>query len=527
MAIRENKVLITYTIGDEGFEQETLMYIAGKEDAAKGNLGTIVLPKPAEDVSIPKKQPDSVVFSYSNTKDNIIRLRVVLIKMNRTEPGQPSTCTVTVLVPEVDDNWVPLIRDVTLVLPPPSGGSRTDPEPALRNPHGLAQAGDTLYFSDYENQHIVTVKKDVLESAADGKNLEVEVCDLEGDLLDENAKGQGVIALGGKVYALFISTDLEDPAEHGYSHLVRLGIDGATGVLSYEAKILVGKNAQSIIPVVRKENDVDVVYLLIPAIGGEQYYNGTTNSTESNISVMPALGDWSTTAYPSGTAPVALTGDVYTIPDPAPDPLPTPTAYDIHAIGAAMRDGASAVFILTQIYDNAAKKAFWRLYETTVDDILELLTLRVEGMPLTLTQATLSTEVEFEAIDGGVMVVPDPEFADNIYFWDILYEQTLRNDDEEDRLWLLLGSPFLVTKAEAYGSPTLETPIVNPYAMFAGFGGVNVNSVDLTIETLHQAQREVSLKRGVRGSRLSISAGKAAAATTAMTGTVAEEEEEK
>jgi hypothetical protein len=63
MSVQDNKFLVTYTIMDQGFEEGTLMYIAGKEDAEKGDLGTIVLPKPAKDVSIPTTLPDPVVFS--------------------------------------------------------------------------------------------------------------------------------------------------------------------------------------------------------------------------------------------------------------------------------------------------------------------------------------------------------------------------------------------------------------------------------------------------------------------------------
>jgi hypothetical protein len=519
MATQENKILISYTAMDEAFMQGTLMYVAGREDASKGNLGTIVLPKPAEDVSIATDLPDPVVFSYSNTDGNIIRLREVLVKMKRTAPGQPSSCTLTVLAPVVDDNWVSMTKDVTLVVKPPSGGSQTDPVPALRNPHGLAQCGSKLCFVDFENQHVVIVEKDLLENAAQGDELAVEVLDLEADLDDENAKGQAIIALGGKVFVLFLSTDLLTATEHGPSQLLRLGLD-LNGNLSYEAKIRVGVNAQSIIPVTRTEKDtegkdVEVVYLLIPAIGGEQYYTGVTNGTNSNICKVKAFEDWST--YPNGRAPIAVTGDP--MPTTAGDPL---TAYDIHAIGAAMRDGASSMFILTQIYNDTAKLALWRLYETMVEDFLTI----PDGTTLSGAVA-ITTGIEFEVLDSGSAAAPDIQFADDIYFWDIIYEQTPRATDDEDRLWLFQGSPIMVTKAEAYGSPTLQEPNKSPFAMFSGFGGINVNAVDLTIETLHQARREVSLKRGGRASKISAGATKAGVGTISTASVAAEEGEEE
>jgi hypothetical protein len=473
MAAHENKILITYTIMDQGFEEGTLMYVTGREDAEQGDLGTIVLPKPAGGVSIDPTLPDPVVFSYSRTVGTEIHLRVVLVKIN-SQAGTLSTCTVTVLEPAVDGTWSTIIQNVSLVI---SGGST----PALRNPHGLAQNGDWLYFIDYDNHLITIVGKNALETAT-STSLGVAVCDLEEEgLFGNDARGQAIIALGGKIYALFISTNLATAATHGPGYLVRLNANTSTGALTLNASTRVGKNAQAIIPVTRKENGVDVDYLLIPAIGGEQHYNGTTNGTDSNICVVQALGTWNPSA-----APIALTGNPNTT---------APTAYDIHGIGAAMRNGSSKIFILTQVYNNNAQSAFWILYQTSVDVFLNFLTKT--GNPYTLGEA--KDLPGFKKLDEGIMVSPDPQVSDDIYFWDILYEQTLRDDDQEDRLWLVLGSPFLVTKAEAYGSPT--TPLANPFVMFSGFGGINVNSVDLLIETLHQAKREVSLKRGLRSSR--------------------------
>jgi hypothetical protein len=537
MTVKENKILISYTIEDQGFQQAKLMYVAGKEDAGKGNLGTIVLPKPAEDVEIAPTLPDPVVFSYANTKGNNIRLREVLAKIDSdADPLRASTCTLTVLVPEVDDNWVSLTKDVTLVLTPPPD-TKADPVPALRNPHGMAEAGEWLYFVDYESRHIAMVKKEILENVAQGDKLVVPIFDLSSAFAgDANAKGQAIIALGGKLYVLYISADA-GATEHEPGHLIRLSIDGTTGALAVETKTRVGKNPQSIIPVMRKENGVDVVYLLIPAIGGEQGYEGTTNGTDSDIRVVPALGSWPDPEE-GESAEVVVTGDAYPPPPPPnppaaagaeepepedPEPNPTPTAYDIHAVGAAMRGGDSRLFILTQIYDSDAKKAYWRLYQISVSDFLDLRTKT--GAPLTLTQATKLTSGDLEVQDGGVMVTPDLEFADDIYFWDFLYEQTLRKDDKEDRIWLVLGSPFLVTKAWKYGSPTMVDPEANPFAMFSCIGGVNVNSVDLTIETLHQAQREVSLKRGMRASKLSAGTTKGAISAASMSAEEGEEED--
>jgi hypothetical protein len=497
MSAKQNKILVSYTIENQGFGGGKLMYVAGRENAGDGNLGTIVLPMPAEDVEIDPEVPDPVVFSYSNTQGNVVRLREVLVKID-SDAGNLSTCTLTVLVPEVEDNWVPMTKDVTLVQK--SSGNPV----ALRNPHGLAQMGDYLYFIDYDNHLIVIVSKDELENAAQGAALQVDVCDLTTVFIgDPNARGQAIIALKGQIYALFISTDLETAEDHAAGYLVRLNV-GSGGTLTLDGSVRVGKNPQSIIPVT---DGSGADQLLIPAIGGEQLYNGTTNGTDSNICVMPALGTW------SGTAPVKITGD-------AVNPPPADPTYDIHAVGAAMRNGSSQVYILTQVYNNQAKSAYWTLYQTSVTTFLGI----GNNTPLSVAK----TIAGFEQLDTGVMVPPSEELvADDMYFWDILYEQTPKTEnDSEDRLWLVLGSPFLITKASAekYGSPS--APVANPFMMFSCIGGVNVNSVDLTIETLHQAQREVSLKRGVRSSRLATATARAARSAVSTSSPSAEEGEE-
>jgi hypothetical protein len=512
---QEEEVLIVFTNEDVAFEEARVMYVSGKEDARKGDLGTITLPRPARDVYIDPQLPDPVVFSYASikadpvTEEKIIRLRVVLVKIESEGGVIPSSCTVSVLVPAVGGNWVTRTADVKLVTVDGSG-TATD---VFFNPHGMVQAGEYLYFIDYETRLITYVKMEDLEAAGDNAPVPVETLDLSltaNGGLPPNARGQAIIALNQKIYALYLRTD-PDATAHDPGVLLRFDLSaGATPV--YEAKTTVGLNAQSIIPV---KDDDKVVWLLIPAIGGPQDYEGNTNGTDSDIRVVQAeAATWLPEAKP------VVTGD---------DNSGPVTAYDIHAVAAAMRDGKSQFFILTQIYTADAVSASWRLYQISVADFLDLANNGSDPyVPYTLTEATqLTTGKELNVLDKGDVTAPDTEFPGDIYFWDLLYEQTLRKDDEEDRLWLVLGSPFLVTKAEAYGSPT--TPLSNPFVMFSGFGGINVNSVDLTIETLHQAQREVSLKRGLRAAKLGTGAGTAKAAKSAIStaGAAAEEEEKK
>jgi hypothetical protein len=349
----------------------------------------------------------------------------------------------------------------------------------------MVDVGEKLGFIDYESRRIALVTEEALESAGDGDELTVETLDLSA-YLPTNAHGQAIIAYGGKVYALYISLD-EDatPGSFGPSQLLRLNVN-SNGTLSYDGvKTNVGKNAQSIIPVVLINNGIEVVWLLIPAIGGRQLFTGATNGTDSNICVVEAEA----ASWPSD-ADIKVTGDPMPAPQPD-DPTPGPTAPNIIAVGAAMRGGSSKLFILTQVYTSEGG-AEWELYGTTVGTFLSITN--------TLTLSDAVTAHKLDLVDEGMVeanystgAVPVPY---SIYFWDLVYEQSYRNDENEDRLWIALGAPLLVTKPGRYSSPSKPN---GPFVMYYCIGGGNVNSLDIPIETLHQARREVSLKRGMLG----------------------------
>jgi hypothetical protein len=478
-------IIATYVGADLAYQQGKLMFVAGKQDAAKGDVGTLTLPAKAQGVTIDShNDTDVVAFSYVYTQGNQSSLRELMVKI--AAPTTPARFSV--LVPSADGNWVTRTADVTLVLPPDSQGVI---DPAAFNPHGLVQNGNTLYLIDYETKSIVIVDAGALETAADNAALTVDTFDLSGDL-PGNKRGQAIIALGDYLYALYIDSDAS-ATKFDVSILFRLSIDSTTRDLAVDAQTSVGMNAQSIIPV----NDGTAAQLLIPAIGGRQWYVGGTNGIKSNIYAVTAEGDWEND--PS-TVKLIVTGDVY--PDPIPDPAPAPTAYDIHAVAGAMRDGSSFLYILTQIYTGGSgasspNRAPWRLYRTTVSKFLSILA----------TENTISG-----AVTAGKLTLVDEDTARatssipfGISFWDILYEQVPGNDSTADRLWFARGTPLLVTRTgkigskPSYGSPTaLEQE--HPYALFGFIGGTNINmgSLDLTIETLNQATRGVSLKRTLR-----------------------------
>jgi hypothetical protein len=479
-------VLLTYTALNALYSGEAcLMAIHGKEDAGPNDLGTIVFPIRAKDVTIEPDVHDAVPFSYANLKDGVIRLRHVTAKIG-SEGGKISTsCTLTVDVPSVDSNWVPRTKNVTLVVE--SGlGPDGETNRALFNPHGMAEWGRYLFFIDYETRHLVRVRKSLLEAAGDGGNVVVDTYDMSDILDDVKARGQAIIIMGNKIYALYLSADLELVGGFGPSHLLRLDIDPETGIPDEDtaAHTFVGRNAQSISPI--KVNGI--VHLLVQAVGGEQLFTGATNGIYSNVCVVEAEGEW------PDNATIKLTDDLSAV---SASGEPTPGTYDFIAIGAGMRDGASLVYFLTQVYNTGASSAYWQLYVCTAAAFLAI------PDETTITDAL--------AIGGGLVEAPTVLVANTpvpyaIYFWGLLYEQALGSDASEDRLWVGVGSPFQVCKATQYSSPTTAPDY--PYVVISGMGGKNVNGWQSLIETLHQAIRKVSLNRGMQGMKIALQPSK-------------------
>jgi hypothetical protein len=167
-----------------------------------------------------------------------------------------------------------------------------------------------------------------------------------------------------------------------------------------------------------------------------------------------------------------------------------------------MRGNKSKLFILTQVYTSQGE-ANWMLYGTTVCGFMG-----ITGTP------TLSEAASLQLIDSGMVEanysIGAVSVPYSIYFWDLVYEQSHRNDENEDRLWIALGAPLLVTKPSNYSSPNKPN---GPFIVYYCIGGGNVNSLDIPIETMHQAKRKVSLKRGMRGARAAVAQATAAAAT--------------
>jgi hypothetical protein len=452
------ETLATYIGESSLYRSPRLMHIQGKQDAKPGSVGTIVSPRQAEGITIDSGLPDVKVFSFVWKG----QLRQLLVKIV-SQGGNPSSCTVRLIKPRGFRRWESLSGDVVI-----GSGSGSSFTPLLFNPRALVEWGDVIYLIDYESQRIVILGEDELLGLSGNYEPLKPPFNLEGDLDQLKAKGQALIALGDKLYALYLVADDLFPPNHGPGILCRLGIK-SDGNLAFEAQTTVGFNPQSIVPVF----DGTAMQLLVPAIGGAQKSDGTTNTTFSNICCVPAIGNWTTPAT------VLITGD---------SAGASPMTYDIQAVAAGTRGRTNMLYILTQIYNGS--NALWRIYGITVGDFLDL------GGGSSIP--TLSTAANLTDLDEGTLT---SIAYGGIYFWDLLYSQTNEVSDAGDLLWAALGTPILVTRAAAkgYGAPDSGTD--NAYIMFGFNGGKNVNDIDLTVEATNQEKRGgVSLKRGLNGS---------------------------
>ncbi|MHB9291806.1 hypothetical protein Holit_00890 [Hollandina sp. SP2] len=460
------QLLLGYTVLDAGYQNGRFMEVLGENPGTDGNLSNIDNPKNAG-ISLGATTSDPVIFSYAW---NSSAVRVLLGKIT-TDPGTvPSMSCAYSLLESPDQTaavgtWKALGTDVELLY----GGTKV-----ATNPHGVAHIGNTLYIVDYDAQKIYLLGADDLNGKSGGSCiLSKAPFDLgqgtEADI-PFNAKGQAIIALADEdknnyLFVLYIVAD-DSATDHQGGILVKLAV-AANGSLSYVDQTLVGKNPQEIIPVT---NGNGTVSLLIPAIGGMQ--GATTNGTASDIRIVPAFGS-------SFTETPLLTGGSGT--------------YDIRVIGAsAQASNTSPVFILTANFTNDWLGVNWKLYQTTVSKLLA-------AGGITLSQAV--TNQTLSVADQGTTAFTD---YSGVYFLDLLYENAVQANGKE-RLWFFQGSPLVVTVADAYGSPTQTGNAYKFYNVGTGtgqIGGKNVNSADLFAETIRQAAAGVSLKRGVRATKV-------------------------
>jgi hypothetical protein len=502
----DKELLLTFSVLNKVYEHPSIRFFRGLRDADSGyptadppvppSVGTLENPRSA---NIPMLStvvdPKICSFIYNG------EARFMLPKIVTDESGHDGEDTTWSLLAAPTPpygSWAVLARDIILQYPSRNGA------PVATNPHGVAQARGFLHIVDYASLAIYTVGTDDLNGLADGSRYTLKIKPFDvaeaakkaGNPLPEYAKGQAIISIkapGGQryVFVLFIVSeqDPNDPAKlvYGSSVLIRLKADKEGG-LSYDGQVDVGRNAVEIIPVT---TTAGVTHLLVPAMGGMQ--QDTTNERNSNICRILAFSDWSI------DVPIpAIQGDLVGLGN-----------YDIRALATPDRpDDGGVIYILTGIFNSNNYNGFnYKLYTTTVAQL-------IAAEELSLSDA-LKYEVIKEA-DVGQVISPDLDNPYGVYFWDILCETG--DSAKNDRLYFFIGSAVLVTCAAAYrrpgnlSPPTSDVPgpvegegyVYFPLGVRDGrIGGYNIDSVDLSAETLRQYHAGVALKHSAKATQVS------------------------
>jgi hypothetical protein len=461
---------MAYSVLDNLYMNGLIKKIEGEPAATTTEVTSINDPDETY-VPLGPTEGDPKVFSYAYGQDPAILVAKV------STAGGSSTCKYTLAAPDAGGGkaWKVLARDVILTYTDP--GTEETAE-VVTNPYGLAQLGNSLYLIDYDSRFIYTLGVNELNGLAPG-NHELAYTPFDpnpgtSDNLPVTAKGQAIIVVkdaAGNPFLFALYTDPDNtvyPPWHRASWLVKIAVDPVYGVLSYAGTIkTLAKNAQELIYIADFDGSPG---LLIPAIGGPQKFDGTTNGVDSKLELVRPFD--STTSSTMSTQTL-LTGDA------DPTPPATPTTWDIKAVAAAPdTTGSSPIFILTGTMDTNDNQN-WRLYATTATQLRKA------------NNTSLSA-----AVTAAYIWESDSGTGAPGNYWDIYYENGTGPTSSGDRLWFLKGSPILVGAAAGFPNNPKTFPV--GYAQ-GQIGGINVDSATLVSETMKQAAKGVSLKRGLRG----------------------------
>jgi hypothetical protein len=493
----DKELLAAYTVLDAAYKNAVLRYIPGTAAGAAADLSPTAIEDPATAVGVPSiavgaaGDPDPVLFTFTvPDANNEPQVRILLVKVDTPVPGGSSTGRYSVLKPHEPPSgtWETLARDVYLLAK--DGSTRV-----AGNPHALAHTPDGLYIIDYDSQKIWPLGITELDGEIDPDGGSVDH-ELDGVPIDvgaivpdfpANAKGQDLVYLrddDNDDEYLFVLYQVPNPSvSSGYdlSWLVRLK-KNASGIFVYDIHTDVGMNAQAIIPVTGSNGKS----LFVPALGGIQH-DGSTNGENSTIHVAApfvAADDFEAEELVKG--------------DNAPS---TPATFDIAAIAASVN---GTVYILTFTFASGYSALNWKLYKTTVDQLLDAgdTNLSVlEELPNNTNPGRILT-VAAQGPTGGI------DGYGGLNYWNIVMENG--SAAAGNRLWFRRDG-IQAHDANNYSA----SPRVFDWGLALGeTGGVNINSFDLAAETIRQARAGVSSTRGFKSF-------KTAAAPTE------EEEEEK
>jgi hypothetical protein len=500
-----DKIILGYTTANEGYTQDKVMVLSGKDGGSSWDPSLINNPVNSGYAVDPSVE-DTVLLDYVRRG----QLRIIVLKIASTPPDQPSDTTYTALEPSNMDieDWNNIIRENVKLAYPAGTYVGT-------NPHGLAQVGDWLYIVDYDSRKIVVVGADEFDTMTDAPNHTLQIPPYDMGLgtaadLPDNAKGKAIIALKEEttdpetsqttsafyLYALYIVFN-GTTGEHFDSILVKLAVSPPTppdpnnssvtpdSGLSYAGQVTMGLNGQEVIPgfVVTTSNGATTssIRLFVPNLGGRQLA-GSSNGVASSIMSVPAFGDWENdlpdpVTHITGVNPVAGQELKY---------------FDIHALGVSTREDGSAVFYFLTASFLAGYKGFdYRIYKSTTSNI---------GNAVNLPLDSASFLDIAEIVDEGrVYSTANPLAPYGIYYLNLLLQNADTADGE--RIIVFLGSEILISGASNYKARAL---IFGDGEGTGRIGGKNVNSAIAPSETIRQYAEDQSLKRGVRASRISI-----------------------
>jgi hypothetical protein len=490
---QEKELLLSFTVLNKDYQSPSLRFVRGLQDADSGtqDVGSIDNPRSSGVPMRPTVVDPKICSFIYNGEARFLMAKTVTPESGHD--GEDTTFSMIAAPTPPYGCWSVLAKDITLQYPSRNGA------PVATNPHGLAQTRGLLRIIDYDSTNIYTVGTDELNGLVDYSRFTLTEKPFDvgaaAGLDPKKAKGQAIISIkdgDGQRYlfALYINSVVKSKDDITYerSVLVRLKVS-KDGDITYDAQTLVGRNAVEIIPIT---NDDGITYLIVPAIGGLRQ-GGATNGETSNVCRIEAFAEeW------DEYAPIALIGET--------------SLGDFLAIAASDRaKGSGIVYVLIGYFNSEFYNGFsWNLYQSTVDKIIAAEELDISDA---IDNGTL------EHVDGEGTIAPKASNPYGIYFWDILYETSEDAvSDSKDRLHFFKGSALQITPAAAYPAPAPEAiqppsddpaPLTGPgYVLFplgvrdGRIGGYNIDSADLTAETLRQYKAGVSLKRGAKATHI-------------------------
>jgi hypothetical protein len=471
---------ITYTIGDKSYANFRMAYIDGDDPGTDGNLGglnnpTVLLPNVIDITD--SGDPKGPSYLYPDGA-NGYNLRYMIEKIDTPTLGGTSISKFTqveVTTTGGVETWTPVNGKENVVLT--SGGV-----PVAGNPHGFVKrqvpgtpADTRLYFGDFDLPKIYLVGGNELAAAASidpdpqlVKELANPPIDL-GSLIPRYPPAprpayaphiQALSIVHGTVdgdttgaadYLLvLIARSLTVGKTYGPSLLARVKLDPATGGAA-GISILdgLGWNAVSLTLV----EDMDgKLRGFVGSIGGEQQA-GTNNGNRSRIEAVNIFAATMTKA-------ICLVGDEFD-----PDEPLAPTG-DFRATAVKLNAGnGDEIAILTGNFNQNYSRFEWAIHAGVTGNILSADERTINEM---LADETLVT------IASG---------SNPGNYWDIAVETG--PNGQINRIWFLRGSEVVVM-AFPFTDPQME--LVYKTGTGSGqIGGYNVNGVDLTFNTLMEA----------------------------------------